>query len=108
MPRGEWSSPRDAVRKVFLGMFGFVLVAVFLLIVTALVRLAFVFILGVFLLGIPAIGQIVRADPWVILALVIAALLAWSRPWEDHASDGEVPRRGSHVQRRGSQSLDDE
>lgn len=97
------------MRRVFYWIAASIIVTIALLIVTALVRLAFIYAWGVITLGIPAIGQSVWADPWLILAFIVAALLAWSRPWENlNVPQEEVPRRGPKLERWGRHTSDDE
>ena len=100
---------RDLVRNVFIGLFAFVILACVLIFFTAVVRIGFVYVWSIVIHGIPALAMMVWADPWLLAALVVAALLAWSRPWEDSVVDDEpAPRRGPRVKRMGSQSFDDE
>jgi hypothetical protein len=97
---GSSADARDAVRKMFVGLFAFVVLAIVLSLITALVRLVFTFGWGFVVNGIPAIAQMFWADPWLFLALAVAALLAWSRPWEDFQEPGDPPpRRGPRVER---------
>lgn len=100
---------KEIVRQGFVWFFTFLVLAAVVGIITALVRLGFQFLWQFVITGIPAIGMAIWADPWLVLALVIAALLAWSRPWEGYLDDSELlPRRGSHVQNWGSRAIDDE
>lgn len=53
--------------------------------------------------GVPTVAKAVHADPWLLLAFMIAGLFAWSFPWEHVFSgpgNGNAPdnlRRGRRI-----------
>ena len=90
---------RDAVRGVFVAIIAIVILTGMLFIGTLLVRGA---LTGVYHFTVAAIPWMWRAclrDPWLFLALFIAILLVWTRPWDGlgGGADDDLPRRGSHV-----------
>lgn len=88
---------REQVR-LFLCLLGaLAMAAAAVLVVTAIVRAgmtaAFVFVVK----GIPAMLLLVSRDPLLILAVIIAAIIVWARPWEPHSDDAPSIRRGREL-----------
>ena len=90
---------RDAVRNMFVAIAWTIIFVIAVMIVAILVRVAFVALYQFTTETIPQWCLACLRDPWLFLAIIVAALIVWSQPWKNFRSSGEpdLPRRGSHL-----------
>ena len=99
MPAGPGGSWEEFVRKIFLAMYAVAAFAVTLIVITVAVRFGMFLVFYAALVVVVGFAMWLVTDPVAIVALLIAILLVWTRPWETHDPPEDRPRRGSRLDR---------
>lgn len=89
---------RQFVFALFLLAFIAVVAAIVVFIATVIVRGGISVLHAVAANGMPRVIAVLSADPWYVVALIIAVLFLWSYPWElENGGPSSPVRRGRQV-----------